>query len=450
MGAASLARHSPDKLSDPRLLAVEVVDAVRRKGRSLSQALTAAEKRLPSGATAERTLLRERAYGLLRYAPRLELWLNTLMRRPLRERDALVARLIELGLYELFFLRTPNYAAVNEAVRITGLLGRPWAGSLVNGVLRNAQRQEARLLALVASDERARTAHPDWLIARFRLDWPEDAEAIFSANNAHPPMTLRINPIKSDVGTYAEQLRAGGIMSAPGRHAPDSLILAQPVDVSALPGFKSGWVSVQDEAAQLACDLLQAEPGHRVLDACAAPGGKTAHIIERARGAIDVTAIEIEPDRLTRVAQTLDRLGLKANLLAADAEYPAEWWDGKLYDRILVDAPCSATGVIRRHPDIKLLRRQTDINPLMRRQRALLEGLWPLLGSNGRLVYATCSIIPDENKTIMEHFIESHSDAVEVPIDTHWGRTMIHGRQILPGEDGMDGFYYACLLKIPS
>ncbi|WP_455379823.1 16S rRNA (cytosine(967)-C(5))-methyltransferase RsmB, partial [Acidihalobacter prosperus] len=407
MDRASLARHSPDKLSDPRLLAVEVVDAVRRKGRSLSQVLTAAERKLPNGDGVDRALLRERVYGLLRYAPRLDLWLNTLVRRPLRERDVLVARLIELGLYELFFLRTPNYAAVNEAVRITGLLGRPWAGSLVNGVLRNAQRQKAKLLALADSDEQARTAHPEWLIERIRMDWPDDAENIFSANNTHPPMTLRINHLKSDVETYAEQLKAVGITAVPGKHAPDSLILTRPVDVGALPGFKEGWVSVQDEAAQLACGLLHVESGHRVLDACAAPGGKTAHLLEHARGPIDVTAVEINPDRLTRVAQTLDRLGLKAHLIAADAERPVEWWDGRFYDRILVDAPCSATGVIRRHPDIKLLRRQADINPLMQHQQALLDALWPLLAPNGRLVYATCSILLDENQAIVKRFIES-------------------------------------------
>ncbi|WP_082954643.1 16S rRNA (cytosine(967)-C(5))-methyltransferase RsmB [Acidihalobacter prosperus] len=443
-----MAKRSTARPPDPRALAVEVVDSVRRQGRSLSQALPRAERQLAAGPP--RALLRERAYGLLRYAPRLDAWLDALVTQPLRARDAPVARLIQLGLYELFFLRTPDYAAVNEAVALAGRLGRPWAARLVNGVLRNAQRREAELTALTARVDSARLAHPDWLIERIRGDWGDAAEAVFAANNARAPMTLRINRAKTDIETYAAMLRTEGIGAKAGRHAPDSLVLAQPVDVEALPGFRAGWVSVQDEAAQLAAGLVAASPAHRVLDACAAPGGKTAHLIERAGGTLDITAVEIEPDRLARVDDTLRRLDLSAHLLAADAGMPRDWWDGRAYDRILLDAPCSATGVIRRHPDIKLLRRASDIAGLAERQQALLEALWPLLAQGGRLVYATCSIVPDENQRVIEHFMRNHADATEWPIVADWGRAMTHGRQILPGEDGMDGFYYACLLKAPT
>ncbi|AOU99446.1 16S rRNA (cytosine(967)-C(5))-methyltransferase [Acidihalobacter yilgarnensis] len=426
-------------------MAVEVVDAVRRQGRSLSQALPRAERQLEPGPA--RALLRERVYGLLRYAPRLDAWLDALVTQPLRARDAPVARLIQLGLYELFFLRTPDYAAVNEAVRLAGLLGRPWAARLVNGALRNAQRREAELVAIAERVDTARFAHPEWLIDRVRADWPEDAEAVFAANNARAPMTLRVNLAMTDVSAYADLLHGAGIAASPGLYAPDSLVLAQSVDVEALPGFREGWVSVQDEAAQLAAGLVNALPGQRVLDACAAPGGKTAHLIERAGGKLDVTAVEIDPDRLVRVSETLERLGLQAQTLAADACLPETWWDGKSYDCILLDAPCSATGVIRRHPDIKLLRRASDIEATVLRQQALLDALWPLLARGGRLVYATCSIVLDENTHVVDRFIQTHADAIEWPIDADWGRAMARGRQILPGEGGMDGFYYACLHK---
>lgn len=446
MGTVYLARRSSVKTIDPRVLVVEVVDAVRRHGQSLSLALPRAERLL--NASVARTLLRERVYGLLRFAPRLDAWLEMLMPQPLRSRDAPVARIIQLGLYELFFLRTPDYAAVNEAVRIARLLGRPWAANLINAVLRNAQRREDDLAKITETVETARLAHPDWLIRKIRADWPDSAESVFTANNTRAPMTLRVNQIRMTRAAYAERLQAAGILSAPGLHTPDSLILEQPVDVDVLPGFREGLVSVQDEAAQLAAGLLDSRAGQRVLDACAAPGGKTAHMIERAGGILDMTAIDIEPERLARLGQTLGRLGLEATLLAADASKPDVWWDGQPYDHILLDAPCSATGVIRRHPDIKLLRRPDDIQALALHQQELLKAIWPLLAPGGRLLYATCSIFLDENTHVVEQFMRTQADAVDRPIEADWGRVMTHGRQVLPGEDGMDGFYYACLQKM--
>lgn len=447
MDVACLARRSPARSAapDPRALAVDVVDAVRREGRSLSQALPQAERKLDAGQP--RALLRELAYGVLRYAPRLDVWLDALVTQPLRPRDAPVARIIQLGLYEMFFLSTPDYAAVNECVRLAGACGRPWAARLVNGALRNARRREAELARLADSVDSARYAHPDWLIGRLRQDWSQAAEAVLEANLVRAPMSLRVNRMRVDRDAYLERLRSVGIEAVSGRHGAECVILAEPVEVTSLPGFAEGWVSVQDEAAQLAAAVLEPMPGQRVLDACAAPGGKTAHVLERTGGKVELTAIEIDSARLARVDETLARLGLKADLLAADAALPESWWDGRPYDRILLDAPCSATGVIRRHPDIKLLRRETDIEVLAARQFALLEALWPLLAPGGRLVYATCSSLREENEQVVERFVLAHADAVDHPISADWGRAVTYGRQILPGEDGMDGFYYACLHK---
>ncbi|MEJ2478907.1 MAG: 16S rRNA (cytosine(967)-C(5))-methyltransferase RsmB [Acidihalobacter sp.] len=430
---------------DVRTLAAQVVHEVRGQGRSLSTALPSAEQHLDEGSS--RALLRELCYGCLRYAPRLDAWLNLLLAQPLRRRDAPVGALLQVGLYELFFLRTPDYAVVSETVRAARGFKRPWAAKLVNAVLRNARRREEELAALAASDEVARYAHPAWLIRRLRADWPRDWQRILDANNARAPMTLRVNVMRRTPTAYRERLAEAGLAAQPARYAADALVLDEPADITQLPGFAAGEVSVQDAAAQLAAGLLEAEAGQHVLDACAAPGGKTAHILERARGAVELTAVEVDPGRMRRVEETLARLGLSARLVTADLARPEAWWDGRPFKRILLDAPCSATGVIRRHPDIKSLRREEDIEELARRQQALLDVAWRVLEPGGRLVYATCSILRTENALNIERFLRRRGDARELPIEAAWGRADIHGRQIMPGEDGMDGFYYACLGK---
>ncbi|MEJ2630215.1 MAG: 16S rRNA (cytosine(967)-C(5))-methyltransferase RsmB [Acidihalobacter sp.] len=430
---------------DVRALAAQVVYEVRGQGRSLSSALPAAEQHLDEGGS--RALLRELCYGSLRYAPRLDAWLQLLLTQPLRRRDAVVGALLQVGLYELFFLRTPDYAVVSEAVRVARGFKRPWAAKLVNAVLRNARRREEELAALVESDEVARYAHPDWLIRRLHSDWPQDWQRILEANNARAPMTLRVNAMRTTRLAYCERLVEAGLAAHPARHGADALVLDEPADVMQLPGFAAGDVSVQDAAAQLAVGLLAVDAGQRVLDACAAPGGKTAHILEHARGEVELTAVEVDPARMRRVEETLSRLGLSACLATADLAKPEDWWDGRPFDRILLDAPCSATGVIRRHPDIKSLRRAEDIEDLTRRQQALLDVAWSVLAPGGRLVYATCSILRTENALNIERFLQRRDDAREFPIEVPWGQADSHGRQILPGEDGMDGFYYACLGK---
>ena len=431
---------------DVRALAAQVVHEVRGQGRSLSTALPAAELRLEAGPS--RALLRELCYGSLRYAPRLDAWLQLLLTQPLRRRDAVVGALLQVGLYELFFLRTPDYAVVSEAVRVARGFKSPWASKLVNAVLRNARRREDELAALTESDAVARYAHPTWLIERLRADWPQDWAQILEANNARAPMTLRANVMHTTSQAYRARLAEVGLTARPAFHASDALVLDEPADVAQLPGFAQGDVSVQDAAAQLAAGLLAAEPGQRVLDACAAPGGKTAHILERSRGGVELTAVEVDAARMQRVAETLARLGLSARLVTADLAQPEAWWDGRPFERILLDAPCSATGVIRRHPDIKSLRRADDIDDLTRRQQALLDVAWSVLAPGGRLVYATCSILRTENALNIERFLRRQADARELPIEAAWGRADSHGRQILPGEDGMDGFYYACLGKV--
>ena len=334
---------------------------------------------------------------------------------------------------------------VAETVAAVRPLRKPWAAGLVNAVLRSALRRRAELEALIEADAEARAAHPRWLLDWLRRDWPDDWPAIVAANNVRPPFTLRINRLRLDREAYRQRLATAGYDAGPAA-AETALTLSTPTDPAILPGFAEGWVSVQDAGAQLAASLLAARPGQRVLDACAAPGGKTGHLLECAPD-LDLTALDCDAGRLERVRDTLARLRLNARLLAGDARRPADWWDGARYDRILLDAPCSATGVIRRHPDIKLLRRESDIAALAERQQALLTGLWPLLRPDGRLLYVTCSVLRAENERVVAAFLATHPDAHEQPIVAGWGRVLSHGRQILPGESGMDGFYYAVLGK---
>lgn len=413
------------------------------RGRSLATALPAHTHHL---LPAERALAQEISYGALRWYPRLAAVLAQLVTKPLKPRDRELHGLLIGGLYQLACLDMPAHVAVSRTVEATVELGKPWAKGLVNGVLRRFQREAAALLARADKDEAVALAHPGWLLDHFKQAWPDDWRAIAEANNQRPPMTLRVNLARRSREAYLELLKAAGLDAHPSPHAPGALTLAQPQPVERLPGFAAGEVSVQDAAAQLAAGLLQPAPGQRVLDACAAPGGKTSHILETP--SLTVHALDKDPARLARVQDTLTRLGQKALLIAADAATPEAWWDGQLYDRILLDAPCSATGVIRRHPDIKLLRRPEDIPTLVAEQQRLLTAVWPLLKRGGMLVYATCSVLPEENARQITRFLADKADARPVPLAAHWGREAGPGRQILPGEDEMDGFYYACIAKV--
>ncbi len=395
----------------------------------------------------QRALAQELAFGTLRWSYRLEALLARLLRKPLKKKDRDLHALLLVGLYQLLMLEMPAHAAVSETVEVARGLGKDWAAGMVNGVLRNAQRQSAALLKAVDATAAAHWSHPHWWIERLQQDWPDNWQQILEAGNQRPPMVLRVNRLQVTREDYLQQLRAVGIEALPLPFQESAIRLQQPAAVDSLPGFREGRVSVQDGAAQLCASLLDLQAGQRVLDACAAPGGKTGHILESAPQLERLLAIDVDETRLQKVRENLQRLQLNAALLAADAGTPQSWWDGKLFDRILLDAPCSASGVVRRHPDIKLLRRPADLRSLSQQQLRLLEALWPLLASGGMLLYASCSVFRQENSDNLRVFLDRHADASELPLQAEWGKVLPVGRQLLPGEHDMDGFYFACLTK---
>ncbi len=433
----------PDE--NPRLLAARLVGRVLQEGDSLSTAL--ASHLASVGDPRQRALVQELSFGTLRWFYRLDSVLRQLLPRPVKTKDRDLYALLLVGLYQLLLLEMPAHAAVSETVEAVRGLGKSWAAGLVNGVLRNALRRSRSLLAASDNEPQSRWSHPQWWITRLQQDWPEQWQEILQANNQRPPMVLRVNRRQGDRSGYLAKLVAAGIEARALPFPNTAIVLEKPVAVDSLPDFRAGAASVQDAAAQLSASLLMLQAGQRVLDACAAPGGKTGHILESVAGLAEVVAIDKDAIRLEKVAENLQRLQLEANCLVADAGDPASWWDGRPFDRILLDAPCSASGVVRRHPDIKILRRAEDLPALNEQQRRLLEALWPVLGSGGILLYVTCSVFKCENGDVVQTFLVRHSDARELPLDAEWGRRQTVGRQLLPGEHGMDGFYFARLVK---
>ena len=431
---------------DARACAARVVHAVTAHGRSLTDALPEAMQKETD--SRQRALIQELSYGTLRWYYRLDVLLQQLLKKPLKQRDVDIRCLLLTGLYQLSQLAMPQRVAVNETVQATKALQKDWARGLVNGVLHNYQRQAEVLEGRVDNTVEFRFAHPQWLAQMLQTDWPDAWQAVLEANNERPPFSLRINPQHLTRDEYLDELAARSLEARPLPHTATGILLARPLPVESLPGFAEGLVSVQDAAAQLAAGLLDAKAGQRVLDACAAPGGKTAHILESTPDVAHLSALDIDARRLERVGENLSRLSLKATLQQGDAGEPAAWWDGQQYERILLDAPCSATGVIRRHPDIKVLRQPEDVATLVSRQAHMLRALWPLLSPGGMLLYCTCSVLPDENSRQIGSFLGSRTDATELPSNAAWGRECAHGRQVLPGDDDMDGFYFACLRKL--
>lgn len=427
-----------------RALAALVVAEVVGEGRSLSAVLPA---RLDQARARDRALVQELAYGTLRWHPRLEVMLAALLQKPLKDKDRDLRALLLSGLYQLGWLSLAPHGIVHDSVEAARQLGKDWAGKLVNAVLRNFQRQRETIEARADDSEVGRHAHPAWLLQQWQRDWPEHWQAIAAAGNERPPMSLRVNALRQSRADYLRTLRALDPGAEPIAGTEQGIRLAAPLAVEALPGFADGLLSVQDGGAQLAAQLLEAEPGMRVLDACAAPGGKTGHILERTPGLGEMLALDQDAERLRRVEENLQRLGLRARLVATDAAAVETWWDGRPFDRILLDAPCSATGVIRRHPDIKVLRQAGDLDGLVRQQRRLLDALWPLLVPGGMLEYCTCSVQRAENTEQLQAFLEAHPDARERAVTASWGHACAVGRQLLPGEQDMDGFYYACIYK---
>jgi len=432
-----------------RMRAARVVADVASRGASLARVLPANCADLADARDV--ALLRALVFGTLRAHPRLARVVQLALDRPLTRGKAELEALLCVGVHQLAHMRVAPHAAVAATVDAARELRGDGAAGLVNAVLRRYQREGTALESKADADEEALCMHPAWLLERLRQDWPESWGAIVEAGNAEPPLWLRVNLQRTTRDAYAQRLAAErDLVTTPSEHAPAALCLSAPCDVQSLPGFESGLVSVQDAAAQLAVPLLEARPQARVLDACAAPGGKTAQILEQWPDA-SVTAIDVDEERLGLVRENLARLQLSAELHRADVGDPQGWWNGRQFDRILLDAPCTATGVIRRHPDIKLVRRASDVAALAREQTRLLDALWPLLAPGGRLVYVTCSVLRDEGERQVERALTSHADARATPIPGRWGRVCGPGRQVLSGEDGMDGFYYSCLDKqIPS
>lgn len=429
---------------NPRLAAARALAAVLNGKASLGSSLPPLLERVEPR---DRALAQDLAFGTARWQPRLELLAGKLLQKPFKAADRDVEALLLIGLYQLLHTRIPAHAAIGETVACVDKLKKASLKGLLNAVLRNAQRSHEALLAELERDPVLHTAHPRWLQKRLKADWPEHWKTICAANNEHPPLILRVNRRHGSRDDYLAELRSAGIQAEPCAFSRDGIRLLQPCDVKTLPGFTAGRVSVQDEAAQLAADLLGLAPGQRVLDACAAPGGKTCAILEACGELHEVVAIDESAERLPRVQENLDRLDLHATLTQADAADIDSWWDGAPFDRILLDVPCSATGVIRRHPDIKLLRRESDIVPLASIQLGLLEAMWSILKPGGRLVYATCSVFPQENHRIIQRFLKQQEQATLVQINADWGRDMDTGRQLLPDPDSHDGFFYAVLEK---
>lgn len=434
-----------------RSIAAQILAEVFTHQQSLTDLL---KNNIPQKISVEdKGFIQELCFGVLRWYWQLESIANSLITKPLKPKDNDIFALILLGLYQLIHLQTAEHAAIYETVQATRILKKNWATSFLNGVLRNFQREQQKFLDKTQKSLTALYSHPKWLIEIIQKAWPNTWQELLIANNQRPPMTLRVNHLQQTTKKYLAALQEKNISAQASELNDCTITLSEAYDVKQLPGFMSGDVSIQDAAGQFAASLLELKPQLSVLDACSAPGGKFCHMIETEPNLSSITGVELEAARLKKVEENIQRLNLQKSSceiknIAADVAKPEKWWDGKLFDRILLDAPCSATGVIRRHPDIKFLRRATDINELTATQMKMLKALWPLLKPGGIFVYATCSILPQENSDLIQQFLQNHADAKEKIIETTWGINCKIGKQILTGDHNMDGFYYARLEKI--
>ncbi len=423
--------------TDAREAALGCLIDIVCKGRSL------AELQPQLNQHAHSALIREMVFGVCRWFYYFEHASKALLKKPLRKKDTDVVLIVYLGMYQLQFMQTSDHAAVHETVNLVNKIRKKWAKGLVNALLRKFSKTEL--------DESSKPYHQasfsDWMREKIKQDWPEQAPLIFQHSNEKAAISLRINTQKTTKVSFIKQLDAIDVDYQLDQHLAQNVTLAQAQNVVELPGFNQGEFYVQDGSAQMASQLLNVAPGMRVLDACAAPGGKTSHIAELATQ-LDIVAIEKEPKRIERLKENMTRLGHQVKLICADAIEPNTWFDGQQFDRILVDAPCSASGIIRRHPDIKILRREADVAELVAIQGAMLNALWPLLKSGGELLYCTCSIFKQENELQIDAFVTQQSDCVEIDIPCFdWAEKRPRGLQVLPSTHGKDGFYYAKLYK---
>ncbi|CNI54642.1 16S rRNA (cytosine(967)-C(5))-methyltransferase RsmB [Yersinia pekkanenii] len=421
-----------------RSIAAKAISQVLDQGQSLSTVLPGLQKSISDK---DRALLQELCFGTLRVLPQLEWCIQQLMARPMTGKQRIFHYLIMVGLYQLIYTRIPPHAALAETVEGATVLKRPQLKGLINGVLRQFQRQQVELLERAANND-SHYLHPSWLLARIKQAYPDQWQQILDANNQKPPMWLRVSRLHHTRSEYLDLLKQAGIDAEPHAFYSDALRLMTPCPVNQLPGFELGWVTIQDASAQGCVDLLDPQNGEQILDLCAAPGGKTTHILEAAPKA-HVLAVDIDEQRLSRVNENLQRLQLHAVVRVGDGRTPEAWCGDQQFDRILLDAPCSATGVIRRHPDIKWLRRNSDIAELAQLQSEIIEAIWPRLKKGGVMVYATCSILPEENQQQIAAFLQRHSEAELAGT----GTPTTPGKQNLPHPEDGDGFFYAKLIK---
>lgn len=431
-----------DNVNNIRLVAIDILSNLLTNNGSLSTQLNKHQGRINAS---EAPLLKEICFGVSRYFPLLNSVALHILEKPLPKKDRDIYAAILIGLYQIDYMQIPPHAAVNEIVSCIKGLNKPWAVKLVNAVLRNYLRNNAELKVALKDIPSVKDIHPKWLLKRFEKHWPKKYQQIVDANNSHPPLCLRVNLSRVSRETQKKLLTQAGIKSHFGLFSSSALYLEKPVKIQDLPGFFDGYLSVQDEAAQLSAEILQPQSGERVLDACSAPGGKTCHLLESAEG-IKLTALELEDWRLKKVQENLERLSLSAQLICTDAADLPNWWDGIYYDKILLDVPCSATGVIRRNPDIKISRKASDIEALKKIQQYLLTSVWKTLKVDGLLLYATCSLMPEENEKQVAQFLASNSNAEEVQINKTCGQDVQYGKQLFPSLGSHDGFYY-CLIK---
>lgn len=429
-----------------RCHAVHIIQAVIDKGKSLTGLLEQHQQQLP---VKQHALLNQLCFGSLRWYITLDFWLRKLLKKPLKAKDRDLHFVLILGLFQLTHMDKPAHASLNETVNLSREVNKPWAAGLINGVLRNFQRQQTNFQDALQGNEALQAALPDWLVKKLKTTYPSQYQGIIRSLNERAPMTLRINPAQYSTSDYLAQLSQQGIQARPCALAARGVTLENPCDVNQLPEFFQGACSVQDEAAQLCTHLLQPKAAARVLDACCAPGGKTAALLE-AYPQQQVIAVDADEYRQQRTRSTLDRLQLTAEIITADVGNLDDWWDGQWFDHILLDAPCSATGVIRRHPDIKHLRRPQDIDQLSELQSTLLHKLWSTLKPNGTLLYATCSILAEENTDIIRQFTAIHKDAEPQPPFMAGDSKTEFGCQLLPRPNGHDGFYYCLLTKVAN
>lgn len=412
--------------------------------------------------SSQKALTKNICFGVFRNYYSLKALVEKQLNKPMRNKDRDILFLLLAASYELLFLNTPEHAVISEFVDICQLRGKKWAKGLTNAILRNIQRStlnstnykktlltqqlKQKNKSQSTSIAEIKSEHPTWLIKRLEKQWGDRSKSLLNENNLHPPMTLRINKNFCSRADYLTLLEQNNLSAQASENTPFCIYLEHPVDVLKLPHFSEGWVSIQDEAAQQAAYLLDLKPSMKVLDACSAPGGKAGHILEL-ENTVQLTCLDNNQKRLSRVSDNLSRLALQARCIHANAADTQAWWDKTTFDRILLDAPCSATGIIRRNPDIKIQRTQADVSRLAIQQIKLLEHLWHCLAQGGLFVYATCSIMKDENESIIEHFLATQENAELEPITLSFGEHRPFGHQIFPSENGPDGFFYAALRK---